>query len=113
MAGIGKVQLNLTVTAEWDDRVRQAAIDRKTKVSDLVMGYVTEGLNEDAQIAEATANPVFMEAMKEMFGNPQTMRALVEMMQQTAGGVSPDQMKLFGNGLDAFASVVQKGGKEK
>jgi hypothetical protein len=107
---MAKERINLSVDPEWSARVRNEAARRKVAMSRLVMDAVTDYLDGEEEIVAAASNPVFMEAMRGMFANPQVMQTLVELVHQK--GVDSDQLKLFGNGLDAFSNVIQDGKKK-
>jgi len=114
MSDMGKRAFNMYADDEFYERVRKVAEDRQMTMSRLMVSLVTDGLDEIEELAAAAANPIFMEAMKGMFGNPQMMGAMMEIMGK--GNDSESQMKMFDKGMNAFADVVtekKKGGKKK
>jgi len=107
---MAKDRMNISVDVEWIARVREAAKGRGVTMSKLIEDLVTNGLDEVEEFAQAASNPVFMDAMRGMFGNPVVMASIVEIMQQQQP--SKEQMELFGDGMEAFTTAIEKGKKK-
>jgi len=104
-------QVQISCPVVWRERVTRVAKNRKMTISQLVRDLVEDGLDEVEHIAAMAAEPVFMEVMKSLFTNAETIGAMMHVMGKKQ--VSPAQMELFESGMAAFQKVIQGKGKKR